>query len=328
MSFIIHQTEEEQSFSPEFAPIIKQLADLQVCYETSKNSALTTRMEMIGLCEEQKALYPQRSPEARFINQGYKDNEWSDATISKNYKAFKFRKTLLEKGVDLFKQLADGATYTQLFELALADDNKTTTVYDAAQHLKKFGKVPTKNQIVGHKLGHTDSNFVFFSSINAERKKEESESVPRDKLETNESESVPAEKLNPEPRVNELHSSTNTTVESYLEDPVSEEPVESKVNDDSSSNSTVENYLEDSVSEESVEPHSTVENTIDITAAANAIEAEAEKPGPGLSMSPVAFTTFVEEYIKTNEASWSDREQISVAIAGKLLLRAVGRPID
>ena len=67
--------------------------------------------------------------------------------------------------------------------------------------------------------------------------------------------------------------------------------------------------------------------TIDITASAEAIEVEADKPSPKVNMSAVDFVDFVEDYIKSNKTTWTDKEVISVAIAGNLLLKAVGRTV-
>lgn len=175
MSFIVERVESHE-FNPNFAPVMERLAHLQESYDTAKQSALVTRMEIIGLCEEQKQLYPQRSPEARFINAGYSSNGWKEDTIYDNNKAFKFRKHLLDKHVDVYTELAEACSPTQLVELAKADAKKTTTVYDAAQHFKRTGQVPTLKQIRGHLHGNTNNKFEFFNTLKAEKKrKDESE---------------------------------------------------------------------------------------------------------------------------------------------------------
>ena len=66
-------------------------------------------------------------------------------------------------------------------------------------------------------------------------------------------------------------------------------------------------------------------NTIDITAASQVMEAELDKPSAILSLSAVEFVDVVNDYIKTNKDKWSDRDVVSVSIAGELLLKAVGK---
>ena len=171
MSFIIKQGDEPRGFDPAFVPVAERLGQLQKDYDEAKNSALTTRMEMIGISEEQKKLYPQRSEVATYINQGYRANDWGESTISRSYTAYTFRQELLDKGVEIFTDLAEASTPTQLYELAMADKARTTTVFNAAQHLSKTGKVPSKSQIIGHKQGNTNDKFKFFSTIRSENKR-------------------------------------------------------------------------------------------------------------------------------------------------------------
>lgn len=194
MSFIIRTEDKTDHLSPDFLPVAQKLAELDECYKLAKHSAQITRMELIGLAEEHKRLYPQRSAEARFIHQGYKDNEWSDTIVYRSHKAYLFREKLLEKGIQIFTDLATESTFTQLYELACADeaalsgDNtvNSSTVYDAAKFLASTKKVPSQKQIIGHKTKRTNSKFEFYQTLHAEKKRmtqdDESESGSGAKL--------------------------------------------------------------------------------------------------------------------------------------------------
>lgn len=169
MSFIIKQGDEPLGFDPNLLPAAEHLCRLQLDYDETKDRAQLLRMEIIGFGEELKKKFPQRSKAAKWVEAGYRGNEWSDATISMNYTAYTFRQQLLDKNVELFTDLAEACTMRQLYELAMADKARTTTVFHAAQHLAKTGEVPSKRQIIGHKQGNTNDKFKFFATIRAEK---------------------------------------------------------------------------------------------------------------------------------------------------------------
>jgi len=53
-------------------------------------------MELIGLAEQEKSKYPQRSPEAVYIQGGYKANGWTDDIIKKNKAAWQQYKSFID----------------------------------------------------------------------------------------------------------------------------------------------------------------------------------------------------------------------------------------
>ena len=175
MSFIIKQEAGFQKFEPQFQEVAAKLSDLQHCYTTAKESALITRMEMIGLAETQKAKYPQRSAEHKYILAGYENLGWTTGVMrSKCYQAYMFRESLLNKGVDDYAKLALASTFTQLYELSRTE-GQTTTIYCAAQYLKKTGKVPTKAMINGHAGGYFSDAFVSKGSLQSGKSKDKVE---------------------------------------------------------------------------------------------------------------------------------------------------------
>lgn len=170
MSFIINQ-EESHELSPDFIEVAEKLSELQTSYTASKESALITRMEIIGLAEEQKAKYPQRSPEHRFINAGYEANEWGSNTISMNLASYKLKQKLLRNVNQIFNDLAEICTQRQLYELSRCEG--FSTAYHAAQYLKRNGKVPSVKAIKGHAAGHFTDKFVSKASLAAQRRSDE-----------------------------------------------------------------------------------------------------------------------------------------------------------
>jgi len=93
MTFII---QEQSCFDPSFVQTLKRLSELQQSYTECRNKALHFRMELIGLAEQEKSKYPQRSPEAVYIQGGYKANGWTDDIIKKNKAAWQQYKSFID----------------------------------------------------------------------------------------------------------------------------------------------------------------------------------------------------------------------------------------
>ena len=158
------------SLHSDFVPLAEHLNNLQNKYDSIKDNALLIRMEMIGICEDYKRKHNQRSAEARYIQAGYDANGWSASAVSKSYKAYQLKQSLLDNVNPEFVHVAKLASYRQLYELSGADD--TATTYYAAMYLKNNGSLPPVKAIAGHKAGHFTDDFVSKASITAGKRKE------------------------------------------------------------------------------------------------------------------------------------------------------------
>ena len=177
MDFIT--TTSDQPFNPKFVAFAEEMNAMQQDYDTHAKSAAKIRMMMIGRAEEEKRLYPQRSPEARYIAEGYKQNGWTADVVDNNFAAYKQYKALSTNVNPEFQALAEKASPTHLATFESSKDK--TVVYDAAQHLKKTGSVPSVSKVKGHIAGHHTKDFVHISKLR---------STPREEPETS-SASIP-----------------------------------------------------------------------------------------------------------------------------------------
>jgi len=160
MTFII---QDQSCFDPSFVQTAKRLSELQQSYTECRNKALHFRMELIGLAEQEKSKYPQRSPEAAYIQEGYKANGWTDDIVKKNKAAWQQYKSFLENVNPEIQAIARHSSVSQLYELAL--DQKGSMWWDAMKYLQRHKQMPTVKQLRGYRGGWTDSRFNFRSQM-------------------------------------------------------------------------------------------------------------------------------------------------------------------
>lgn len=156
------------SHHSEFIHVAEDLNNLQIKYETIRDDAYLVRMEMIGICEDYKRQFKQRSAEANYIQKGYDKNKWSETTVYRSYAVYRLRKELLSNVNPEICDVAQLANYSQLAELS--GDNSKATIYHAAMHLKKYGDLPTVKELRGHKAGFFDDCFVSKAALAAANK--------------------------------------------------------------------------------------------------------------------------------------------------------------
>lgn len=160
MTFII---QDQNCFDSSFAHTAKKLSELQQLYLEHRDKAQHIRMELIGLAEQEKSKYPQRSPEAAYIQEGYKANGWTDDIIKKNKAAWQQYKSFLENVNPEIQAIAKHSSVSQLYELAL--DQKGLMWSDAMKYLQRHKQMPTVKQLRGYRGGFTDKRFNFRSQL-------------------------------------------------------------------------------------------------------------------------------------------------------------------
>ena len=160
MTFII---QDQSCFDPSFVQTAKRLSELQQSYTECRNKALHFRMELIGLAEQEKSKYPQRSPEAAYIQEGYTANGWTDDIVKKNKAAWQQYKSFLENVNPEIQAIAKHSSVSQLYELAL--DQKGSMWWDAMKYLQRHKQMPTVKQLRGYRAGFTDKHFNFKSQL-------------------------------------------------------------------------------------------------------------------------------------------------------------------
>ena len=148
---------EGKVFDPKFAAYAELMNRLQNDYDVHKHTAMKIRMEMIGKSEEQRRLYKMQSEERRYIDEGYRKNGWTSDIVENNWSAWCKFKELKDSGVPEYQALADKCNPSQLMILNRGEG--TGLVYDAAQALKRTGKVPSTTKLRGRLGGYTDSKF-------------------------------------------------------------------------------------------------------------------------------------------------------------------------
>ena len=156
MSFEISNVEQ---FDASFVAAARKLASLQARYDHHKDEAQRVRMELIGIAEEQKSKYPQRSPEARYIQQGYEANGWTDDIIKKNKAAWRAYNQFLSNVNVEVQELAKASSVGHLYEFSRPDSGSMW--WDAMKYLKRHKKMPSVKQLRGHRAGFADSQFRF-----------------------------------------------------------------------------------------------------------------------------------------------------------------------
>ena len=161
------------SHHSEFAHIAEHLNNLQIKYETIRDDAYLVRMKMIGICEDYKRQFKQRSSEADYIQKGYDANGWKPNVVSRSYKAYQLKQELLDNCNHEFVAAAKLATYSQLVELT--GDNDKATIHHAAMYLKKNGYLPTSKEIRGHKAGHFTDDFESKAALRAANRTDDDE---------------------------------------------------------------------------------------------------------------------------------------------------------
>ena len=323
MTFIIKQ-EDILDFSPDFQERAEIASELQKEYTASKENAQLKRMELIGMWEQYKALFPQRSSEHKYIQQGYADNGWSPDTVSKNSKAWHFKQRLLGKGDEIFTNLAEAATYTQLYELS-RNESQNTTIYCAAKYLQKTGKVPSKTMIKGHAGGFFTDDFVSKSSL---RKTEESATAEKDTKVTEEStttEVTEAEVTSQDPEVTE-ESATVVIEETVTSEPQAQvEPP--KVTDKSATTAAVTEVASVVIEEtiiEDTEPCKTagIQPLIDVSPT---VDEDSNLPEDLLiGRSPSEVYKAMESYVFKYRSSWSIEDKKKMDMAADLIKAFIG----
>lgn len=156
MSFEISDLEQ---FDESFVSIARKLASLQTRYDHHKDEAQRLRMEMIGLAEEQKCKYLQRSAEAKYIQQGYEANGWTGDIIKKNKAAWRAYTDFLSNVNPEIQARAKASSVSHLYELSMPDSGLLW--WDAMKYLKRHKKMPSVKQLRGYRAGFADSQFRF-----------------------------------------------------------------------------------------------------------------------------------------------------------------------
>ena len=160
MTFI---NQDQSCFDSSFVQTAKRLSELQQSYTECRNKALHIRMELIGLAEQEKSKYPQRSPEAVYIQEGYKANGWTDDIIKKNKAAWQQYRSFVDNVNLEIQAIAKHSSVSQLYELAL--DQKRSMWWDAMKYLQRHKQMPTVKQLRGYRSGWTDKQFNFRSQM-------------------------------------------------------------------------------------------------------------------------------------------------------------------
>ena len=158
MTFIV---ESATHFTPSFVAVAKTLGDLQKAYVDSRDKALRIRMEMIGRAEQEKTKYSQRSPEACYIQEGYKANGWTEDVIKKNKAAWEQYKSFRSNVNPEVQVISEQSSVSQLYELSL--DRTGSMWWDAMKYLQRHRSMPTVKQLRGYRGGFTDHRFKFRS---------------------------------------------------------------------------------------------------------------------------------------------------------------------
>jgi hypothetical protein len=156
MTFIV---ENATHFTPSFVAVAKTLGGLQKAYVDSRDKALRIRMEMIGRAEQEKTKYSQRSPEACYIQEGYKANGWTEDVIKKNKAAWEQYKSFRSNVNPEVQVIAEQSSVSQLYELSL--DRTGSMWWDAMKYLQRHRSMPTVKQLRGYRGGFTDHRFKF-----------------------------------------------------------------------------------------------------------------------------------------------------------------------
>jgi hypothetical protein len=156
MSFEISNPEH---FAESFITTAKHLASLQARYDHHKEESQRIRMELIGIAEEQKAKYPQRSPEAQYIQQGYEANGWTEDIIKKNKAAWRAYTDFLSNVNIEIQEFAKACNVGHLYEFSRPDSGSMW--WDAMKYLKRHKKMPSVKQLRGYREGFTDNKFKF-----------------------------------------------------------------------------------------------------------------------------------------------------------------------
>lgn len=147
----------DESVSDEFGSFLNTIKPNVDKYIESKTSAQQERMIIIGKIAEYRQQFPQRSTDHRALSEAMTSEGWSEDIIQRQSVAYRQQQTLLNSGVDEFRDVAEVASPSQLYEMGSAKDK--TVVFDAAKHLKKTGKLPAVKALRGHKGGFTNSSF-------------------------------------------------------------------------------------------------------------------------------------------------------------------------
>lgn len=148
----------EAEFSNEFKNFLTEVKPWIDTYDQASFDARKARMMIIGTFVEAAREHKQRSPEFRRFRQLLTAQGWNQDVIDSNSKAFKLHKELKENVNQEFQDLADQASVTVLAELQ-KHNGTSTVIHEAAMHLKRTKKVPTKEQIRGRIAGYHDERF-------------------------------------------------------------------------------------------------------------------------------------------------------------------------
>lgn len=148
----------EAEFRNEFKNFLTEIKPWIDTYDQASFDARKARMMIIGTFVEAAREHKQRSPEFRRFRQLLTAQGWNQDVIDSNSKAFKLHKELKENVNQEFQDLADKASVTVLAELQ-KHNGTSTVIYEAAMHLKRTKKVPTKEQIRGRIAGYHDERF-------------------------------------------------------------------------------------------------------------------------------------------------------------------------
>jgi len=161
--FMTFAITDDNQFDEEFLKVACQLANLQTHYDHHKYEAQKVRMEMIGLAEEEKSKHPQRSPEHRYIHNGYEANAWTEDIVKKNKAAWQVYKDFLSNVNPEIQAIATESTVSHLYEFSL--DTSGQMWWYAMKYMKSQKKLPSIKQLRGYRGGFTDEKFRFRNSL-------------------------------------------------------------------------------------------------------------------------------------------------------------------
>ena len=148
----------ETDFSKEFEAFLKDVKPWIDAYDQASFTARKARMMIIGTFVKASRQHKQRSPEFRKFRQLLNTQGWNQDIIDSNARAFKQYNHMRENVNPEFQALAEAASVTALAELQ-KHHGQNQVCYEAAMHLKRTKKVPTKEQIRGRVAGFLDDRF-------------------------------------------------------------------------------------------------------------------------------------------------------------------------
>lgn len=151
-----------EQVSAELGEFLLQIKPNVDNYYKAKETAQKERMMIIGQCVQYREQFPQRSADHRLLSQAM-NSEWSSDVIKKQTQAYREFLNLKGSGVPEYERLADASNPSQLMALGRGKD--TGLAYEAAQHLKKTGEVPSQGKLEQRLRGYVTPKFETRSAV-------------------------------------------------------------------------------------------------------------------------------------------------------------------